>query len=264
MKKKKVLFLLSVDTEEEFDWNGDFPQCECSVGNIQLLPKFHKFCEAVGIRPTYLVDYPVVATPSSAEVLRQIAATPSAEIGAHLHPWCNPPFKGGNSERESHVINLPTALVEEKLSCLVRAIEEHIGITPKVFRTGRWGINSPVLKVVAAAGFDVDTSIYPFYENEYFSCQHACNQAYWPAFENPDVPGNQRVIFEIPVTAGFNRPHFKFWAKVHNLLLSWPLKPFHLVGVAWQTKVLRKLYLSPQRMKTKLRFIVELAPSSNT
>jgi len=47
-----VRFLLSVDTEEEFDWGGRFPQEDCSVENIQCIPAFQEFCETIDIRPT--------------------------------------------------------------------------------------------------------------------------------------------------------------------------------------------------------------------
>lgn len=250
MKEHKVLFLLSVDTEEEFDWGGEFPQRDCNVENVQYLPVFQQFCESLGIRPTYLADYPVVTTPASATVLRQIAASANAEIGAHLHPWCNPPFAGSNSEHDSHVVNLPPELVKQKVAQLTQAINEHIGVAPKVFRTGRWGINADVMKVIIDAGFEVDSSIYPFYENEYFSCQNACHTPYWPSLTNPDELGNQRTIFEIPVTAGFNRPHFKFWSKIHQLLSRKILKLFRPVGIAWQTQALKKLYLSPELTST--------------
>ena len=48
-KADKLLFVLSVDTEEEFDWEGGFPQENCSVDNIRYLPEFHQFCESLNI-----------------------------------------------------------------------------------------------------------------------------------------------------------------------------------------------------------------------
>ena len=264
MTKRKILFLLSVDTEEEFDWSGQFPQHDCAVENIQCLPKFQSYCDSIGIRPTYLVDYPVATTPESARVLRQIADSSNAEIGAHLHPWCNPPYEGPNNERASHVVNLPRVLIEKKIAHLIQAIEDHIGVSPKVFRTGRWGINSSVLAAVADAGFDVDSSIYPFYENEFFSCLLANHKPYWPSFDNPDIPGSQRKIFEIPVTAGFNRPNFRFWSKVHSILSKRSLKMFRPIGIAWQTNTLRKLYLSPELSSAAdLVTLVDAALSEN-
>ena len=251
MKKRKVLFLLSIDTEEEFNWDGDFPQKNCGVENIQHIPQFQAFCFSKGIRPSYLVDYPVASNSESANILKKIALSGQAEIGAHLHPWCTPPFSGNNTERESHVVNLSSTQVDEKMTYLLQTINEQIGVSPKVFRTGRWGINGSALQIAAKAGLNVDSSIYPFYENEYFSCKQAQYTPYWPSFNDPDIHGKQRDIFEIPVTAGFNRPNFSFWSKVHNLLAFKAFRVFRLVGVAWNTNLLRKLYFSPELTSTK-------------
>lgn len=242
----KLLFVLSVDTEEEFDWSGAFPQGECCVDNIKLLPEFHQFCQQLGVRPTYLVDYPVAASPDSAAILRQILATADAEIGAHLHPWCTPPIEGANSERESHVINLPEPLIRQKLDVLIRAIQDNVGVKPQVFRTGRWGIDGKVLKVLIDYGFKVDSSVYPYYENQYFSCMDACDTPYWPDLQQPNVPGVQRDIFELPITSGFNRPNFSMWGKMHSAISAPWLSGLRLVGLAWHTQMLRKLFLSPE------------------
>lgn len=242
----RVLFVLSIDTEEEFDWEGEFPQRECSVENINFLPEFHQFCGTLGIRPTYLVDYPVASDPQSSIIMRSILDSGYAEVGAHLHPWCTPPIEGKNTEFESHVINLPEALVRQKLERLVEVIEQNLNVTPKVFRTGRWGIDSKVLKIVEELGFEVDSSVYPYYENQYFSCLNACEKPYWPDVADPNHPGAQRSIFEIPITSGFNRPGFEFWNKVHKAISASLLKPVRVVGLAWHSRFLRKLFLSPE------------------
>jgi len=244
--RKKVLFVLSVDTEEEFDWGDDFPQENCSIENVSCLPAFQDFCASLGVRPTYLVDYPVAASEQSAAIMRDIAQSGQVEIGAHLHPWCTPPFEGANTDRESHVVNLPLDLVRRKLDRLTTVIQHNIGVTPKVFRTGRWGVSGPVLRILAEAGYRVDSSVYPYYANEYFSCLDALDCPYWPDFYNADRLGAQRSIFELPITAGFNRTGFPFWGKVHRLLSAPVLRPLRLVGIAWRTGLLRKIYLSPE------------------
>lgn len=244
--RKKIIFILSVDTEEEFDWGGAFPQRDCRVENIRFLPEFHGFCQTLGVRPTYLVDYPVAAAPESARVLRDIQATACAEIGAHLHPWCTPPIEGGNSERESHVINLPENLIRQKLDALIKAIQSGIGVRPTVFRTGRWGIDGKVLQILIDYGFVVDTSVYPFYANQFFSCEGASNVPYWPDMAEPNLPGDQRRIYEIPITSGFNRANFAMWGKIHRAMSTGWKSSFRLVGFAWHTRLLRKLFLSPE------------------
>ena len=61
MHKQDVLFVLTIDTEEEWQWDEEFPQHNCSVENVEKLPAFQTFCESLGIRPTYFVDYAVAS-----------------------------------------------------------------------------------------------------------------------------------------------------------------------------------------------------------
>ncbi|OUS25787.1 hypothetical protein A9Q99_20240 [Gammaproteobacteria bacterium 45_16_T64] len=249
-RKQPVMFVLSVDTEEEFDWDGDFPQTACQTDNIEQLPEFHAFCSTLDIRPTYLVDYAVAQNPVSAAILRDIASTRNAEIGAHLHPWCTPPLQALNGEVESHVVNLPKDIVHQKLTHLTQLINDNIGVRPRCFRTGRWGINSTTLKSLIDQGYKVDSSVYPYYSNDYFSCQSALDKPYWPDPLNPNRAGAQQDIFELPVTAGFNRSNAPFWSKIHQFLAKPQFELFHPIGIAWKLKILRKIYLSPELSNT--------------
>lgn len=245
MTKKNVLFILSVDTEEEWDWSGPFPKKNLSVENVNELPAFQSFCQEYGIKPTYLVDYAVSDNIHSAEILKAFNKE-SCEIGAHLHPWANPPFENETNEFSSHVINLDIEYVEKKLKQLIHSIKSNIGYSPKSFRTGRWGINGEVLQLLNKYEINVDTSIYPLYNNEFFSCESAPIKHYWPDYSNTNQEGSQREILEIPVTVGFNRSNFKLWQKLHKIMESKPFSLLRLNGIFWHTKILRKLYLSPE------------------
>jgi hypothetical protein len=246
MDKQDVLFVLSIDTEEEWEWSNDFPESDCSVKNIEKLPAFQTFCESLNIKPTYFVDYAVADDSFSSDVLRQFASQRNIEIGAHLHPWCNPPFFGKTDEVKSHVVNLPRDQVKQKLDSLVERLITNIGPTPVSFRSGRWGINGSTLALLAERGFSVDSSVYPFYENRFFSCKARDSSPYWPSFDGADLEGAQRNIMELPVTAGFNRSHFKRADNIHSLLAKPPFNIVKPVGLLWHTKLLRKLYLSPE------------------
>ena len=73
LNKQDVIFILSVDTEEEWDWSGDFPQTNFSVDNVEHIPAFQVFCENLGIRPTYFTDYAVAADPAAVGILISIS-----------------------------------------------------------------------------------------------------------------------------------------------------------------------------------------------
>lgn len=243
--KEEVLFILSVDTEEEWDWSGPFPNENFSVSNINEIPAFQLFCQEFNIKPTYFVDYAVANNPNAADIIKKLNPQ-HCEIGAHLHPWANPPFFDETSEAASHVVNLPIDHVKQKLQSLTAKISESINAKPVAFRTGRWGINGEILELLQAEGFHTDSSVYPFYHNNFFSCEHASPQPYWPDLANTNSEGSQHKIYEIPVTVGFNRTNYSLWQKLHKLFLKRPFTWLRTNGVLWQTHILRKLYLSPE------------------
>ena len=246
MPKQDVLFILTVDTEEEWQWDDEFPQDNCSVKNVEKLPEFQRFCESLGIRPTYFVDYAVANDQHGSVILKEFAEKRVAEIGAHLHPWCNPPYFGKTTEAESHVINLPFEQVEQKLDALNAVLVNKLGVKPVSFRSGRWGINAKTLRLLASRGYSVDSSVYPFYKNEFFSCLGAPETPYWPSFNNALSHGEQRLLMEIPVTAGFNVKNFKRANSIHSTLSKRPFSLFKPVGILWHTNLLKKVYLSPE------------------
>ena len=245
MEKPLVTFILSVDTEEEWDWSGPFPNDNFSVRNVNEIPAFQLFCQEIGIKPTYLVDYAVADNDKSAEILKSLNKN-ECEFGAHLHPWANPPFFNETSEHSSHVINLPLEHVEEKLAALIDVMEHKLDCQPKSFRTGRWGINGDVLQLINRYGITTDSSIYPLYHHLYFSCERAPSQSYWPNYHNTNELGTQRDIFEIPVTCGFNRANYSLAQKIHRLCELPPFSCIRANGILWHTMILRKLYLSPE------------------
>jgi len=251
--KPSVLFVLSVDTEEEWDWKTEFPQYDVQVENIQGIQKFQQECNSIGIRPTYFVDYPVANCSRSAQVLKSIDEEGQCEIGAHLHPWCNPPMTAENDEFASHVVNLSIDLVEQKLVNLLEQLRASFGKDIHSFRTGRWGINASVMKLLIKHGITIDSSIYPFYSNHYFNCDGAPVEPYWPDLSDPLKAHSNELqsdIFEIPVSAGFNHAKFALCSKIHKFISNSFLSFLRVPGIIWQLKLLRKIYLSPELSKS--------------
>ena len=247
----EVLFVLTIDTEEEWDWEGDFPQDNFAVSNTQKIPEFQAFCEDKNIRPTYFVDYAVVNDSSSVARLKPAVDQETCEIGAHLHPWANPPYYGPTGERESHVVNLPIEHTEAKVDALISRLQQEFNILPTSFRTGRWGINGAVLDLLVKKGFTVDSSMYPFYRNEYFDCSKTPLHPYWPNFIDPQKKGHQRNILEIPASVGFNHTGYNFLYKLYELVNQPPWYQLHMPGIFWRLKLLQKIYLSPEVSSTE-------------
>src|SRR4051812_38366575 len=150
-----------IDTEEEFDWAAPFDAKATATENIKYQPLAQQIMDRHGIVPTYVVDYPVASSPAAVSVLRAIADDGRCEIGAHLHPWVNPPHVGPVDEFHSYPGNLPEALEREKLACLAARIEQSFGRRPSIYKAGRYGLGPASLRSVASLGFDIDTSVVP-------------------------------------------------------------------------------------------------------
>lgn len=249
--KTPAIFVLTIDTEEEWDWSGPFPQRKANVQNIDKLPAFNSICENLGIKPTYFVDYAVADNDTAVNTMLTFTTKGNCEIGAHLHPWCNPPYFGEVGEAESHVVNLPVEQVSQKLDILMERLEAGFGVKAKSFRTGRWGIDKHVMDLLVKSGITVDSSVYPFYENEYFSCNGAPTLPYWPNLNNPLQAGTQNTLYELPVTVGFNQPQFELANKIHTAFAKPPLSWTRFNGLAWHTHLLRKTYLCPELSSTQ-------------
>src|SRR5690606_30826738 len=86
-------FLLTVDTEEEFDWARPLSREGYGLDHVPRLAKFQQFCEGEGVAPVYLADWPIAQSEEAATILRGSIASGKAEIGVQLHPWVNPPHE---------------------------------------------------------------------------------------------------------------------------------------------------------------------------
>ncbi len=231
---REIVFLLTIDTEEEGLWGGKFHRHpQCTVENIRQLPAFQEFCQHLEIRPTYLIDYPVIINDFSADIIRSLAQTGDCEIGAHLHPWCNPPYEEEITIPNTYTNNLPNKLQLNKLEVLTNIITEIIGVTPKSYRAGRYGFDESTVPVLEQLGYTIDTSIVPL-RNNHRSEEPVFGMVelnpYFLNEHNIETHGNSRIL-EIPLTVDFTRP-------IPSIVKKW-YPNFPDIGIR---RVLRKIW----------------------
>ncbi|WP_284124887.1 polysaccharide deacetylase family protein [Parerythrobacter aestuarii] len=193
--------LLTVDTEEEFDWDGDFSATEHGLDHVRQLTRFQEFCENLGVSPVYLVDWPIAQSPMAQEILGDACARGKAEIGIQLHPWVNPPFEEEVGNFNSFAGNLPTDLEREKLMMLRDAITDKFNCVPQIYRAGRYGTGPATAKLLKQAGIAVDTSVRSKFD---YSASDGPDYA-----RHPLVPwwvGKDRTLLELPVTTVYWGP----------------------------------------------------------
>ena len=157
--------IVTIDTEEDL-W-GAYTVPNPPVENIKELPKLQAIFNEYGVRPTYLVTYPVATDPDSLAILQSFATDGRCEIGAHLHPWNTPPISEETNERNSMLCNLSSELQLQKLETLRAAIRTGFGHEPKSFRAGRWGYSAEVAENLTRVGIKVDSSVYPYMDWSY-------------------------------------------------------------------------------------------------
>ncbi len=203
-----VYFLLTIDTEEDNAWNLDFrPHTDVTVENIQHLPPFQQFCNEIGLRPTYLIDYPVAVDQTASAILRQLFKEGQCEIGTHVHPWCNPPYTEERNHRNSYLNNLPPELQYDKLRVLTETIEERIGTRPVSYRAGRYGFDHSTVPVLEALNYVVDSSVVPLRNNKNPDEPSFTKVSLLPYHlnrKNVCQPGDSPIV-EIPITVDFTR-----------------------------------------------------------
>jgi hypothetical protein len=192
------VLLVTADAEEEFDWSAPLDRRHTGVSNLRALGRAQALCDRFGIRPTYVVDYPVATQPAGAGPLRDIARDGRCTLGAHLHPWVCPPFDEEVGPRNSFPGNLPRELEAAKLRETVRALEAAFGARPPCYQAGRFGIGPNTAGLLEELGFEVDFSVCPPFDYSAeggpdfsrFGCE-----TYWF--------GQRRRLLGIPLTGAY-------------------------------------------------------------
>jgi hypothetical protein len=152
-------FILTVDTEEEFDWKAPLTRDGHGTDHVARLAGFQQFCEGAGVAPIYLVDWPVATSPLAAEILGPALLEGKAEIGMQLHPWVNPPFDEEVNAGNSFAGNLPRHLEAAKLDNLRGVIEDRFGVAPLLYRAGRYGAGPHTAELLTELGLALDSSV---------------------------------------------------------------------------------------------------------
>jgi hypothetical protein len=152
-------FLLTVDTEEEFDWSKPLKRAGHSLDTIPRLRKFQQFCEGQGVVPVYLIDYPIATSKLAAEILGEPIAAGRAEVGVQLHPWVSPPHEEEVNQYNSYAGNLAPQLEFAKLKHLRDTIERNFGVPPLIYRAGRYGVGPRTAGFLSEVGIAIDSSV---------------------------------------------------------------------------------------------------------
>jgi len=230
-------FIVTVDTEEEFDWDAPLNRDRHGVATVPALRKFQQFCEGFGVVPTYLIDYPVANSALTSQVLGEAVSSGRAEIGVQLHPWVNPPFEEEISEFNSYAGNLGFELERQKFLQLREKIESVFGIAPQIYRAGRYGLGPRTSEILTEFGIAIDTSVRSHFD---YSGKGGPNYRSHPL--QPYWVDRERRLLELPLTTVYWGPLRQLGNVIYPHLWRTPTAR----GVLARTGLLERIPLTPE------------------
>lgn len=230
-------FILTVDTEEEFDWTQPLRANGHTLDSLSRLRHFQQFCESHGVVPIYLVDWPVATSPLAAEILREPLAAGRAEIGVQLHPWVNPPFEEAVTAANSFAGNLPEELERAKFLTLRDAIVANFGQQPLIYRAGRYGVGPNTARMLVDAGIRIDTSVRSRFDYSLEGGPNFRNLPIRPWWV--DKPGQ---LLELPLTTVYCGPLRRLGPWLHPRLWRLPC----VRGALARVRLLERVPFTPE------------------
>lgn len=229
-------FIVTVDTEEEFDWSAPFTRDCHGTTHVPAIDRFQNLCYDHHVRPAYLVDYPIANDAAAVALLGGYAADGRADIGVQLHPWVNPPFLEEPCVHNSYACNLPPELERQKLTALHGLIVERFGVQPQMYRAGRYGAGPNSRKILHDLGMTIDTSVRSLFD---YSRQGGPNYADCPLEPYWIV---ERELLELPVTTVFAGALHR----VGKLIFSKAFQTLTSRGLLARTGMLERIALTPE------------------
>ncbi len=233
------LLQVVVDTEEEFDWDRPFDRRNDGVTSVEAQKPAQALYASCRLRPTYVIDYPVARSASAADVLKSFQDSGHCQIGAHLHPWVNPPFDEVVGDYNSYPGNLPATLEAAKLRVLTDAIEAAFGRRPTMYKAGRYGVGPNTAAILGELGYRIDLSVVPHTD---FRPQFGPDFRGWPDRPYWIADG----MLEIPLSRGFSGLTARFGARLYRLTGQRWGRHLRLGGLLARTGLLERASLTPE------------------
>ncbi len=156
MPLEKPSFILTVDTEELFDWEGNYT--DWRVPPAEGLERLQAAAREAGVTPLYFVTYPLMEDDEIGGRLARWQAEGTAYCGLHLHSWSTPPNGEELSPARTYQLHLDPDKHQKKLRALTAAYRNRFGCSPIAHRAGRYGIAPWVLDQLAGEGVMLDFS----------------------------------------------------------------------------------------------------------
>lgn len=244
---RKPVLLVVVDTEENFDWSAAYSSSSTAVHGMRRIERLQSTFDKFGIKPIYMIDYAVASQPEGYGPLADIAATARCEIGAHLHPWVNPPITEEVCARNSYPFNLTPGLEAEKLRVLTAAIEANLGVRPISYKAGRYGIGAATPGTLIDQGYMVDLSVVPTRD---YSVDGGPDFRGFRAAK-PFWIDKKRRLLELPFTTAFIGALSSQGGSLFGIISGKIGRFLHLPGIFARLGLVNQVNLTPEGVTIK-------------
>lgn len=235
-------FIVTVDTEEEFDWNAPLDREKHGLVTVPALRKFQQFCEGFGVVPSYLIDWPVACSAYAPDAIGNAVERGAAEVGVQLHPWVSPPFEEEVNEFNSYAGNLPFELERAKLHALRDKIESAFGAAPLIYRAGRYGLGPRTAEILTECGIAIDTSVRARFDYSGSGGPNYRDHPLRPYWADP-----ARRLLELPLTTVYWGPLRQLGNVIYPHLWRTPA----MRGVLARAGLLERIPLTPEGITTE-------------
>jgi hypothetical protein len=235
------VLMVVIDTEEEFDWSCEFSRDYTAVKSMKWIARVQDIFDEYGITPTYVIDYPIVSQEEGYRPLLEVYEAGRCVIGAHLHPWVNPPYIEEVSRTNSFPGNLPYELESKKLEVLGQMIGEKFGSFPVIYKAGRYGVGPRTAEILEGQGYEVDLSVCPHMDWSSEGGPNFDHHVSWPYWF-----GIHRRMLELPLTSGYSGLLRQWGSGLHEVASRPALGWLHGVGIMARLGLLNKVRLTPE------------------
>jgi len=237
----KPILLVVIDCEEEFDWLNPIHGAAYTLESIKHIKPVQQLFKARGMRPTYVVGYPIVADERTWSPLAQLEADGECQIGAHLHPWVTPPFVETSTVAHSFQSNLDADVELAKMEVLTDQIERRFGFRSRIFKAGRYGFGTATAAALDRLGFEIDVSFLPHWRYDEQGGPSFVSVPIDPFWLRPEGR-----LLEIPLTAGFTGLASGFGSWLYSKVDRPIMRAARVPGALARGGILNRLRLSPE------------------
>jgi hypothetical protein len=191
-EKKSMHIVVTIDTE----WDR-VSGSAINTNNLEQIPRFQRLCSSYNIKPVYFCSYEAIQNDRFVEYITPFVNRKEVEIGAHLHPWSNPPYHTLDDQSKTFPHQYPIDVFHQKMELLTKTILNRFNRAPISYRAGKFGFVNEHIEVLNKLGYKIDSSITPFVPGP--DIDRGVNFEFYKQLA-PAVIGDSSFIVEIPIT----------------------------------------------------------------